>query len=111
VKCNTAQAHAFSVAFILEVQRRQEIIVDPASIQFGDPALGPAYEALLFLCVFLVSIMRCSRGNEAYLLELAKCKMMPFSTMRLDSGSAASITSLTFWAQRLLRQGSCVCLV
>jgi hypothetical protein len=49
----TAQAHAFSVAFILEVQRRQAnlIIVDPASIQFGDPAFGPAYEALLFLCV------------------------------------------------------------
>jgi hypothetical protein len=74
VKYNTAQAHAFSVAFILEVQRRQAdlIIVDPASIQFGDPAFGPAYEALLFLCVFLVSFMCCLRGNEAYLLELAQ---------------------------------------
>jgi hypothetical protein len=49
--------------------------------------------------------------NEAYLLELAQVQMMPFSTMRLDSGSAVGITSLTFWAQRVLRQRICVCLV
>ena len=43
--------------------------------------------------------------------NLPKCKMMPFSTMRLDSDSAVGITSLTFWARRLLRQRNCVCLV
>ena len=56
-------------------------------IWYDTPAFGPAYEALLFLCVFLASLacvvyvaMKLTYWN------LPKCKM------RLDSGSAASIT-------------------